>query len=104
MILAKWSSNSKDMMECFSNKTCLNEKEAVKVLGMQWNLDKDCFSFAGLDIETPLELISTKRAVLSCIARLFDPLGFISPFIMYVKILFQDTWKEGSGWDEILPD
>ncbi len=38
MILAKRTSNSKNMMEYFSNKTCLDEKEAVKVLGIHWKL------------------------------------------------------------------
>ncbi|KAK3873849.1 hypothetical protein Pcinc_021180 [Petrolisthes cinctipes] len=103
MTLTKWSSNSKDMVGCFGCKTCLNEG-SVKVLGMQWEIEKDCFSFANYDVESQPEPISTKRAVLSCIARLFDPIGFVSPFIMYVKILFQDIWKEGGGWDEILPD
>lgn len=103
MTLTKWSSNSKDMMECFGSKTCLNVGSA-KVLGMKWEKEEDCFSFAPFDVECQVESISTKRAVLSWIARLFDPLGFMSPFIMYVKILFQDTWKEGSGWDDILLD
>ncbi len=98
------TSNSKDMVEYFSNKICLDDKEAFKVLGMQWKLDKDSFSFTGLNAETPLELISTKRAVLSCIARLFDLLGFLSPFIMYIKIVSQEIWKEGIEWDEVLPD
>lgn len=80
------------------------KKEAVRVLGMVWNVVQDCFSFDCLNSEVPLKLNYTKRAVLSCITRLFDPLGFISPFIMYVKILFQDMWKAGSGWDEVLPD
>ena len=45
-----------------------------------------------------------KRIVPSLLAKLFDPLGFISPFIMYIKILFQDIWRLGLTSDEVLPN
>ena len=45
-----------------------------------------------------------KRIVPSLLAKLFDPMGFISPFIMYIKILFQDIWRLGLTWDEVLPN
>ena len=45
----------------------------------------------------------TKRTVLSLIARVFDPCGFISPFTIYAKLLFQDIWKVGVSWDDRLP-
>ena len=41
---------------------------------------------------------------MSLIAKAFDPCGFISPFIMYAKILFQDIWKLDVVWDDKLPD
>lgn len=71
---------------------------------MQWDVSQDCFSFGGLNIKTLIEVASTKRAVLSFIAKLFDPLGLISPFTMYVKVLFQDVWRKGIERDEVLPD
>ncbi|RUS69942.1 hypothetical protein EGW08_022298 [Elysia chlorotica] len=45
----------------------------------------------------------TKRSLLSLIARQFDPLGFLSPFTISLKILFQQVWKRGLEWDSILP-
>ena len=34
---------------------------------------------------------------------MLDPLGFASPFTITLKIMFQDIWKKGLGWDDILP-
>ena len=48
-------------------------------------------------------MASTKRAVLSVISKVFDPLGLISPVTMRAKILFQDIWRLGLSWDETLP-
>lgn len=105
MTLSKWTSSNKYLVERFSdNSNFVSDKEAVKILGMNWNMLHDYFSFDGFSIDSPLELIVTKRAVLSCLARVFDPLGLLSPFTMVVKILFQQIWRLGTGWDETLPD
>ena len=45
----------------------------------------------------------TKRVVLSFVARLFDPLGFLVPFVMTVKVLFQRLWLNGLEWDDPIP-
>ena len=34
---------------------------------------------------------------------MFDPLGFVSPFIVKVKILFQELCADKSSWDDELP-
>ncbi|GBM24874.1 hypothetical protein AVEN_23418-1 [Araneus ventricosus] len=47
---------------------------------------------------------NTKLSVLSTVARVFDPLGFISPFIVRVKKLVQEIWEKGVDWDSKLPD
>ena len=42
--------------------------------------------------------------VLSMMARVYDPLGLISPIILVPKILIQRIWQSGATWDEPLPD
>ena len=62
-----------------------------KILGVSWDKENDVFRF-------PLEELVkrskvgkiTKRAVLSVISSLFDPMGIISPVMVNAKILFQD--------------
>lgn len=35
---------------------------------------------------------------------IFDPLGLISHFLMYLKVLLQDVWRSGIHWDEAIED
>ncbi|GFU73502.1 integrase catalytic domain-containing protein [Trichonephila clavipes] len=37
--------------------------------------------------------------MLSIISRIFDPLGFVSPSTIILKIILQDLWKAGLDWD-----
>ena len=69
---------------------------------LEWNPTSDTFSFDGVDI--PVKCFITKRMILSCIARLFDPLGLLTPFIILVKIMFQELWKLGLAWDDSIPE
>ena len=45
----------------------------------------------------------TKRNILSVVASLFDPLGFLSPFTLPAKLIFQSLCKDKISWDESLP-
>ena len=44
----------------------------------------------------------TKRRALAELARLFDPLGWAAPVLIFAKIFLQDLWLQGSQWDEPL--
>ena len=46
----------------------------------------------------------TKRSILSQIAKLFDPLGLISPITVCAKALFQELCVQKCDWDEDWPD
>ena len=48
------------------------------------------------------DLPATKRSILKISAKIFDPLGLISPFVIRLKILFQPLCFEGRSWDEPL--
>jgi hypothetical protein len=77
-------------------------QEPVKVLGVKWVTNEDCFGYDGIQI--PEDMVVTKRIVLSTLARIFDPLGFIAPVVMTGKILFQKLWELGLNWDEEIPE
>ncbi|XP_014293633.1 uncharacterized protein [Halyomorpha halys] len=63
---------------------------------MQWIPSSDVFTYE----ITPSPRIFTKRAILSAIARIYDPLGFLSPTVFYAKTILQDAWKSSCDWDE----
>ena len=104
MTLAKLGSSSEVVSEMlqkhFEDKHL--GSDSIKVLGLKWLPQSDCFVFGGVDV--PPDLLITKRVVLSFVSRLFDPLGFLNPFMIAAKILFQNLWKLGLQWDVPIPE
>ena len=76
----------------------------AKVLGLEWDPDseKDTLNIAAVDeVECP----TTKRGLLTCNAKIYDPLSVLSPVTVEVKRLLQDLWSDKRKWDEpLLPD
>ncbi|XP_043210612.1 uncharacterized protein LOC122375344 isoform X2 [Amphibalanus amphitrite] len=101
MTLTKLNSNSRVVLDKGPALSSL-DGESHKVLGVQWDPSQDVLSFEGVDI--PSDIAVTKRVILSFIARLFDPLGLLTPYIMTVKRLFQETWRLGLDWDDNVPE
>lgn len=113
MTLRKWKSNSPSLEKRWENsKFEISLKEAsqdktvpLKVLGLIWDRHKDIFKFDVTDLIQFIENSDkTKRTVIRCAGRIFDPTGFLSPFSMKLKVLFQELWEKGIHWDEELPD
>ncbi|XP_052758522.1 uncharacterized protein LOC128202383 [Galleria mellonella] len=77
-------------------------KATTRVLGLFWNPVNDSISF-NVNVQQPHNHYYTKRQVLKNLMRIFDPLGFLCPFIIQGKILFQRTWRLVTGWDDQLP-
>ncbi|GFR71744.1 Gypsy retrotransposon integrase-like protein 1 [Elysia marginata] len=101
--LSKWASNCQLAKDEFSKVfNGFTDIECLKVLGVSWMTKNDCFTFQTLQVldHPPF----TKRLLLSVTARLFDPLGFLTPFSITLKILFQQAWRQGFDWDDVLPE
>ncbi|GFX33392.1 integrase catalytic domain-containing protein [Trichonephila clavipes] len=62
---------------------------------------KDIFIF-NLKVNFPDNI--TKRSFLSQSARLFDPLGFLTPCTVSIKIFYQQLWLLKLDWDSPLPE
>ena len=100
--LSKWYTNDPNLQNVFSESDCSVEK-VISILGLNWSNFSDKFLFNNLDMGNKLIYEPTKRTVLSSIANIYDPLGFLSPFVMYAKILFQDIWCLKLDWNNSLP-
>ena len=72
----------------------------TKTLGVYWKPIEDCFLFT---VKVSLNDSYTKRDILSTIAKLFDPLGLVSPVMPKVKIFMQRLWRVKIDWSDALP-
>lgn len=107
MTLRKFISNDKtlmDMMEKHGLPTLDTGVPLHKILGLSWNIKKDTLS---VDLKRLLTLTrsdhQTKRSILQASGTVFDPLGFLSPFTVRLKCLFQELWSRKLSWDDELP-
>ena len=79
------------------------ESEPSKLLGIHWNSKTDEFLFCFSELITYMnELPPTRRSILKVSAKIFDPLGLISPFVIRLKVLFQTLCAQRQDWDEPL--
>jgi hypothetical protein len=102
--LRKFTSNHPDILPLTDqenvNQTIALDMQNSKTLGVLWNARTDQITFS-VDMKGSNQ--TTKRGVLSMIARLFDPLGLVSPVTITAKITLQESWKLKINWDESLP-
>jgi len=86
MELRKWSSKDIALLDSIPSSNRCNQtsrswgsSDTVKTLGMHWLPNQDCFTYK---LQASIPTGSTKREILSSIARLFDPLGLIAPILI----------------------
>ena len=76
-----------------------------KILGVGWNPVSDLLEFDIREIAKSLRLLKpTKRNIVGFASRFYDPLGFLSPVIVTLKIFFQELCKLKVNWDDPLPN
>ncbi|XP_045461089.1 uncharacterized protein LOC123671351 [Harmonia axyridis] len=104
--LKKFSSNCLDILndlppDHIEAKLDFNDDNmGIKILGLSWIPAVDSFIFNVNEFnEKP-----SKRSILSYIARIFDPVGFLSPIVISMKLLIQKLWSEKHDWDDPLSD
>ncbi|GBM17688.1 hypothetical protein AVEN_168530-1 [Araneus ventricosus] len=100
MELHKWSANNQSLLCDEMKGSDYSFSKETKTLGILWKPQPDCFGF-NLIIEQ--SEVYTKRAVLSQIARIFDPLGLLGPIITKAKIFLQKLWLLKLDWGDTLP-
>ncbi|XP_071878302.1 uncharacterized protein [Bombus fervidus] len=104
--IRKWASNSRELLnglpeQDINDKLLLGESQTVKTLGVVWNSSDDSILYS-VKIN-PITPQITKRIISSEIAKIYDPLGLLSPVIVRAKMLLQRIWTLKIDWDESLP-
>lgn len=75
---------------------CFDEPSIERALGVLWNIGRDEFGFKIKVKDKP----PTRRGILSIVSSVYDPLGFVSPFVLPAKILMQELCRKNLGWDD----
>ncbi|XP_055714277.1 uncharacterized protein LOC129808525 [Phlebotomus papatasi] len=91
--LSKFRSNHPDLQsEPTDESQQIQEFEelVVKTLGMTLNVNTDTFQYKVAEIP---EGHGTLRVVMSTVARIYDPLGLITPITVVAKAILQSVWK-----------
>ena len=108
--LRKWNSNNSEILDHLPTdlkekqpiQTIAEEDQYTKTLGIKWNSVSDTFRITVAEINH--NDIITKRTLISDVSKTFDILGWFSPTIIKVKILFQRLWELKIDWDDPVPE
>lgn len=90
------------------SKTMLGSAQTVaageqKTLGVKWCMETDHLILDVREVGRQAgSLSATKRHIVSLVGRIYDPLGFLSPVVIRLKILFQELCELKLEWDEPL--
>ena len=108
--LHKWHSNREELENDNAKSTSdegptyakqqlgSNSSEA-KLLGLPWDKNEDTLSVTvGKE-----KSASTKRGVLSALAKIYDPLGIVSPTTLQGKIMYREICESNVAWDGEFP-
>ena len=111
-----WACNKASVLN--NMYTDRNDKQSInfeitdsieKILGLRWVNSSDELIFnintdrINQNIRTGVNK-PTKREFSKVIMSIFDPLGFLTPFIIESKLIMQSVWSSKIGWDEKLQD
>ncbi|KAI2646413.1 Pro-Pol polyprotein [Labeo rohita] len=77
-----------------------SDTQVERALGIQWSVEEDSFRFNNTLTNQP----GTRRGILATVASVFDPLGFLAPYVLTGKKILQEMCRQGVDWDEHLPD
>ncbi|XP_064642864.1 uncharacterized protein LOC135497084 [Lineus longissimus] len=105
--IRQWCSNKIEVLEGVPEEDRVagidfetEELPCIKTLGVNWDAKNDTLGYTHTPVE---EVPITKRTLLSKVAKLFDPLQLLAPFVIRAKMLQQEAWMLDLGWDDPFP-
>eukprot|EP00794_Sanderia_malayensis_P013528 gene13528-biopygen10795 len=105
--LHKWHSNESELdggsvvdgEATFAKESLGTSGSETKLLGIKWDKANDELAV----IFPASESEATKRIVLRTMAKIYDPMGIVSPALLTAKVIFRDICERKLAWDVELP-
>ena len=85
--------------QTFAKESLGTRHSEVRLLGLLWDKAEDSLAV----VFPQSEDLRTKRVVLRTIAKIYDPLGIVSPVVLIAKIIFRELCDRKISWDQPLP-
>jgi hypothetical protein len=109
--LHKWHSNVRELEEpndqlsadeepTFAKQKLGSNQNETKLLGLPWNKSDDTLSV----VTSNVDVANTKRAALSQLAKIYDPLCLVSPTTLLGKLLYREICEANFTWDGEFPE
>lgn len=109
--LTKWVSNSRAVLASIPKEDKVNQMTELdldreklpneRALGIQWNIENDTFTF---QINMKSQPFTRRGPLVSMVSSVYDPLGFLSLFVLEAKLILQELCRMKFGWDEDIPE
>lgn len=107
--LHKWHSNVSELESDSAESELTFAKQQLerhstsansKLLGLPWDKANDslCVVFP------TIPAVLTKRGILAYLAKVYDPLGLVSPVLLEGKLIYRDICEAKVRWDATVPD
>ena len=107
--LHKWHSNAPELESDMNDGALTFAKQQLRVSpkengsklsGLKWNKVEN-----SLQVDFPsTPAVLTKRGLLAYLAKVYDPLGLLSPMLLEGKILYREVCEAKVRWDGFIPD
>ena len=100
-ILSRMGANLRGWISNSSQKSDCDETFRKDVLGIHWRVRADTIVVAppeSLDVTS-----LSKRSLLRFLAKIWDPLGLLTPLTISGKVIIREIWKLSCDWDSPLP-
>ena len=104
MNFREWNTNHPDVRAIFGEAENRVPPTSETILGLVWDLIEDTLS---INAERVKDLIGRiprrKRDLWRLVPKIYDPVGFLAPWIMLGKLLMARACELIKGWDRVLP-
>ena len=88
-----------DAKQSYAKEELGAKQGETKLLGLPWMKKEDTIA---VKVSQP-KAEPTKRGLLGVVARIYDPLGLVSPITLSGKLLYQEVCNVQKSWDKQLP-